>query len=150
MAFNRDRNSRGGGGFRPRFNDRGGRGPVEMHDAVCDNCGKNCQVPFRPTSGKPIYCSECFEAKGGGARREERPFSRPEQPRFREQPNYQQQFDALNNKLDNILRILETAVTEAEEVVEVVEPSVEEQPQEETAPKIEKKKRVSKKAGLSS
>ncbi len=76
MAFNRDRNSSrpsfssGGdrGGFRPRFNDRGpSRGPVEMHDAICDNCGKSCQVPFRPTSGKPIYCSSCFESQRGGS-----------------------------------------------------------------------------------
>lgn len=55
--------SGGRGGFERRssFGDRGSRGPVEMHQAVCDNCGKNCEVPFRPTSGKPIYCSSCFE-----------------------------------------------------------------------------------------
>lgn len=68
MAFNRSRN--GGsdrGGFRPRFNDRGSnRGPVEMHKAICDNCGKECEVPFRPTSGKPVYCSNCFENQRGG------------------------------------------------------------------------------------
>ncbi|MBD3363143.1 hypothetical protein GF362_05465 [Candidatus Dojkabacteria bacterium] len=34
-----------------------------MHDAVCDKCGKDCKVPFKPTSGKPIFCSECFEQK---------------------------------------------------------------------------------------
>ena len=73
MAFNRDRNSsRGGdrGGFRsrPSFGGRprfGDRGPVEMHKAICDNCGKECEVPFRPTSGKPVYCSNCFENKRG-------------------------------------------------------------------------------------
>lgn len=74
MAFNRDRNSRPGGGFRskppfgsrPKFNDRGpSRGPVEMHKAICDNCGKECEVPFRPTSGKPIFCSNCFKNKRG-------------------------------------------------------------------------------------
>ena len=35
-----------------------------MHDAICVKCGNNCQVPFRPTAGKDIFCSECFE-KGG-------------------------------------------------------------------------------------
>lgn len=72
MAFNRDRNSRGGdrGGFRsrPSFGDRprfGDRGPIEMHKAICDNCGKECEVPFRPTSGKPVFCSNCFENKRG-------------------------------------------------------------------------------------
>ncbi|MGH2511303.1 MAG: zinc-ribbon domain containing protein, partial [Candidatus Limnocylindrales bacterium] len=33
------------------------RGPREMFSATCSNCGKDAQVPFRPTSGKPVYCS---------------------------------------------------------------------------------------------
>lgn len=33
-----------------------------MHQAVCDKCRKECEVPFRPTSGKPVYCSNCFES----------------------------------------------------------------------------------------
>ncbi|MBI1933318.1 MAG: hypothetical protein HYS24_12350 [Ignavibacteriales bacterium] len=32
-----------------------------MHRATCDHCGKDCEVPFKPTSGKPIYCSSCFD-----------------------------------------------------------------------------------------
>ena len=50
----------------PRRNFGGGdsRRP-SLHDAVCDECGKDCQVPFRPSGDKPIYCSECFEKKGG-------------------------------------------------------------------------------------
>ncbi len=40
-----------------------------MHDAVCDECGKKCKVPFRPRGDKPIYCSECFETKQGGSSR---------------------------------------------------------------------------------
>lgn len=70
--YDRDRGGRSGGGRgferrgfnSPRFDggagDRGSRGSVEMHQAVCDNCKKSCEVPFRPTSGKPIYCSSCF------------------------------------------------------------------------------------------
>ena len=40
------------------------RGPREMHDAVCSQCGVNCQVPFKPRAegGKPILCRECFMA----------------------------------------------------------------------------------------
>ncbi len=33
----------------------------EMHDAVCSDCGKKCQVPFKPMEGKPVYCRECFQ-----------------------------------------------------------------------------------------
>jgi len=32
--------------------------------AVCSECGKETQVPFRPTAGKPVYCRECFQKRG--------------------------------------------------------------------------------------
>jgi len=50
----------------PRRSFGGGdsRRPL-LHDAVCDECGKDCQVPFRPSGDKPVYCSNCFEKKGG-------------------------------------------------------------------------------------
>jgi len=41
----------------------GGR---EMFSAVCSQCGKSCQVPFQPTGGKPVYCSDCFQQQRGG------------------------------------------------------------------------------------
>ncbi len=44
-----------------------------MHSAVCATCGKNCEVPFRPTGDKPIYCSNCFEkVEGSSANRRDR------------------------------------------------------------------------------
>jgi len=75
--FNRDRGGdRRGGGFNRRdqgrsgFN-RGGRGGDRpaMHQAVCDACHKNCEVPFKPTGDKPIFCSDCFSKRGGGDRK---------------------------------------------------------------------------------
>src|SRR4249920_2662755 len=51
----------GGGGYGARD-----RGPREMFAATCSNCGKEAQVPFRPTSGKPVYCSDCFRSMRGG------------------------------------------------------------------------------------
>ncbi|MFH1455175.1 MAG: CxxC-x17-CxxC domain-containing protein [bacterium] len=51
----------GGGGFR-----REERGPVTMTKATCDECKKSCEVPFRPTAGKPVYCNDCFRSQGGG------------------------------------------------------------------------------------
>lgn len=32
----------------------------EMHDAVCADCGKKCEVPFKPTEGRPVYCRDCY------------------------------------------------------------------------------------------
>ena len=50
----------GGGGYGDRD-----RGPREMFTATCSNCGREAQVPFRPTSGKPVYCSDCFRSIRG-------------------------------------------------------------------------------------
>jgi len=41
------------------------RGPREMFTATCSSCGKEASVPFRPTSGKPVYCSDCFATRRG-------------------------------------------------------------------------------------
>lgn len=40
--------------------------PREMFDATCSSCGREARVPFRPTNGKPVYCSDCFRAQRGG------------------------------------------------------------------------------------
>lgn len=34
--------------------------PREMHYAICSECGKECEVPFVPTEGRPVYCRECY------------------------------------------------------------------------------------------
>jgi CxxC-x17-CxxC domain-containing protein len=36
------------------------RPPREMFEATCSSCGQVAKVPFRPTSGKPVYCTDCF------------------------------------------------------------------------------------------
>ena len=56
--------SYGGGGGGGYGRDRG---PREMFSATCSSCGKEAQVPFRPTSGKPVYCSDCFRSQRGGS-----------------------------------------------------------------------------------
>lgn len=48
-----------GGGFRRSFN----QGPREMHKATCSECKKECEVPFKPTEGKPVFCKECYFKK---------------------------------------------------------------------------------------
>lgn len=55
------------GGDRGGYGSRGGfgggnfnRGPKEMHKATCADCGNECEVPFKPTEGRPVYCRDCF------------------------------------------------------------------------------------------
>ncbi len=167
MPFNRDRNRDGGdrGGFRsrPSFGDRprfgggdrprfggGDRGPVEMHDAVCDNCGKNCQVPFRPTSGKPVYCSDCFEKQRGfEPRRSEGRGdfrgNREDNGSRREQaPSYNQNdLSQLSAKLDKIISLLTPAAP-------MEQPATQEVVMEEVTPVKEPKKKPAKKSSKKS
>ena len=54
-----------------------------LHKAICADCRKECEVPFRPSQDRPVYCKDCFsKRKGGGSfkgsadngPRRERPF----------------------------------------------------------------------------
>lgn len=38
-------------------------GEREMHKAKCSECGQDCDVPFKPTEGKPVYCRDCYRQK---------------------------------------------------------------------------------------
>ena len=54
----RDAGRNSGGGFRREFS-----GPREMHKATCSECGQECEVPFKPTEGKPVFCRDCYRKK---------------------------------------------------------------------------------------
>ena len=36
-------------------------GERKMYKAVCADCGKECEVPFEPKEGRPVYCKECYQ-----------------------------------------------------------------------------------------
>lgn len=121
--FNR---SRGGGGRffgrdgfgRKDFDrggDRGGRGDRQMFKTTCSNCGKDCEVPFRPTNLKPVYCDDCFAKMGGGrSDRQDRPRFSDRRPQSGNPDQYKGQFENLNIKLDKILRLLQPKAETAE------------------------------------
>ncbi len=35
----------------------------EMHKATCADCGNECEVPFKPTEGRPVYCQDCYRKR---------------------------------------------------------------------------------------
>ena len=60
---------------RPRHHDRGDRDNSFRHDrddrdggfrersftrVICSDCKKECEVPFKPSADRPVYCKECF------------------------------------------------------------------------------------------
>ena len=140
--FNRDRGGdrRGGGGYNDRRGGGGfnrGGGGSSMHKAVCSDCGNDCEVPFRPTGSKPVFCSSCFEKQGGGSRA--RGGDRDRRPRFDNKGSDNSKeilkgIKTLNYKLDELIKALGTE-TPAEKTKDVKTPK-----------KPATKKKVAKKA----
>lgn len=58
--------NRGGYGSYQSGNNRGGYGNEqrEMFPAVCAECGRQTNVPFKPTGDRPVYCKDCYQPKG--------------------------------------------------------------------------------------
>lgn len=128
--FNRD-NSKYGGGFnrgfgggRPfgggkKFSGGGGRdgGRPSMHQATCSECGVSCEVPFRPTGSRPVFCNNCFGKQGrgkDGGRPPRFEGERHEKPRFEDKKvdgvyfsgQVVEQIKILNAKVDKLIEIL--------------------------------------------
>lgn len=145
--FNRDSNNRsgrdnrgGGRGFGGgRDSGRRDDGPREMFKTICSNCGKECEVPFKPTTGKPVYCSDCFETMGGRSAdggRNERPerrdrpsFDRHQVPAPRADNSKQfedlsKKHESLMTKIDKIIDLLTPKTEEVVKVEETKEPKV--------------------------
>ena len=164
----------GGRGGRPSFGggNRGGfrggdrdRGPVTMHKAICNECGKPCEVPFVPTQGKPVFCKDCFSGKkemGGNDRGASRPsfggdrFPKKDFGVYKTPPrtdfgndvpkvtgeDIKRQLESLNSKMERLINLLEgpkTAKIVASEVNEIKEAKIEK------VKKVVKAKKVSKK-----
>jgi CxxC-x17-CxxC domain-containing protein len=58
------RNFSRGGGDRDRRFDSKREGRPEMFKAICADCGKPCEIPFKPNNSRPVFCSTCFSDHG--------------------------------------------------------------------------------------
>lgn len=94
-------------GFKPRF---GQRERPDLHDAICSKCGDPCQVPFRPTGSKPIYCKKCFNKDGAPAPKR---FGERERPSFAARPapaadtgKLEARLAAIEKKLDTLIEAI--------------------------------------------
>lgn len=107
---------RSGGGF-------GGRPQGQLYPAVCAECSKPCEVPFRPDGQRPIYCRDCYggpAAAAASAREFSAKQSFAKSAPVQAQPQkpdpridlIQRDLEKMNLKLDKIL--LEIAVTRAQ------------------------------------
>lgn len=76
----------------------------EMTDAVCEKCGKDCKVPFKPQNGKPVYCSDCYNKNDDRPSRSTH-FSTPSGDS--QSSGSSEELREINRKLDKILRVLD-------------------------------------------
>jgi CxxC-x17-CxxC domain-containing protein len=128
-----------------RRESRNDGGSTEMFSATCSECQKKCDVPFKPSQDKPVYCSACFGMKKSGnelrgseghrGQRERKPFgngkvnngpafsSAPAGPTAQNILELKQQVSALEVKLNKILDLLNPAKPAVKTaVVEVATP----------------------------
>jgi len=49
-----------------RFDSRK-EGRPEMFKAICADCGKPCEIPFKPNNSRPVFCSTCFSEHSEGS-----------------------------------------------------------------------------------
>jgi CxxC-x17-CxxC domain-containing protein len=92
--FSRDSGSRGGFGRdsgRSRPAERRNREAPVMHEVTCDKCHRQCEVPFLPSSDKPVYCSDCFRKEGGDSKVDK----------------FEDAMRDINKKLDKIIKALD-------------------------------------------
>jgi CxxC-x17-CxxC domain-containing protein len=135
----RDRNGGNRGGGYGGGNRGGGfnrnSGPREMHDVICDKCKSQCQVPFKPSTDKPVLCKECFSKDNGSDRGGSR------DNKVAQSGVSQEQFNQLNTKLDKILSVLqELEIAEEYDDEEEEEEEIEEEESKEKSIKKEKEK----------
>jgi CxxC-x17-CxxC domain-containing protein len=51
-------------------------GPIPQHErpsrpmyaVICFDCGQDCEIPFKPSGDRPVYCKECFAKRKAGQR----------------------------------------------------------------------------------
>lgn len=140
-------------GGRSSFNRGGARSEDrEMFNATCASCQKPCQVPFRPSGDRPVFCRDCFGSTEGSSDNRGRHDDRGLAPRFeRSESNrtftskalapdsriddLKHQMHALDAKLDRIIQL----VGERTRVTDAVKPRMQE------AEKVVEKKVVKKK-----
>ena len=55
------RSREGGYGGGDRRREGGFSANRPMFKATCADCGNECEVPFEPREGRPVYCRDCYQ-----------------------------------------------------------------------------------------
>ncbi|MFH0731715.1 MAG: CxxC-x17-CxxC domain-containing protein [Candidatus Omnitrophota bacterium] len=71
---------------RPRHDDRrpreDGFRDRSFTKVICSDCNKECEVPFKPSGDRPVYCKECFSKRKGANPFKEDHNNKPQETTF--------------------------------------------------------------------
>lgn len=100
-----------------RSDARSGERSTTLYKALCSKCGNECEVPFRPVNGKPVFCRNCFVKTGetdtrgrAGDRFQKREYGAPATHRFdapKSDGAVLKQLEMLNTKIDRLILAIE-------------------------------------------
>ncbi len=88
-----------------------------LFDAECSMCGMDCQVPFKPMPGRPVYCATCMRKEDKMPMTGPKPvnaFSKNSDMGTSSTGPSKAEFAALTAKVDKILKLLESVMEDAE------------------------------------
>lgn len=132
--------SRGGNFSRGRDNHRGGKRSdfnrggrknserTEMFRAICATCNKSCDIPFKPSNDRPVYCSDCFQAnreredgKNEGMRRDSSRHSDSSQRYPKNSSSFTPQRDSLEGKhVKELKKQIEITNDKLEQIIQLL------------------------------
>lgn len=68
----------------------------DLFKVICSKCGVECEVPFKPTNSKPVFCRDCFK-------KQEEPKKESD---FELHKEYTAELQKINEKLNKIMKVL--------------------------------------------
>ena len=87
---------------RPRHHDRGDRDnnfrERSFTQVICSDCNKECEVPFKPSGDRPVYCKECFAKRKDRSQHKENYDNKPREQVFIPERHFDKQKNRENRK----------------------------------------------------
>jgi CxxC-x17-CxxC domain-containing protein len=65
---------------------------------ICSDCGKECEVPFKPSGDRPVYCKECFSKRKNRDSFKENRENKPRDENFTQERHFDKHKNMENRK----------------------------------------------------
>ena len=87
---------------RTRHHDRGDRDnnfrERSFTQVICSDCNKECEVPFKPSGDRPVYCKECFAKRKDRSQHKENYDNKPREQIFIPERHFDKRKNSGNRK----------------------------------------------------